>query len=196
MTNSGQSSKSEDALQMLPHSLPQLTQVQALQLLSGFSSQLHDYPVIVLGIRGYYKKTMGNPLTNDVGIYDDALFIIGPHHFSSYNANTDPSVLRKGVAVLKVGTVTMYKVGLHNMKNPYEALRQYGRVTVIRDGREETDTKVAPFYIDIHKGGFTTTSSLGCQTIHPNQWQSFISTMKDQLKRVKQTLVPYVLTEI
>lgn len=190
MTNSGQS-------QMLPHSLPNLTHERCLQLLSRFSSQLHDYPVRVLGIRGYYKKTMGNPLTNDIGIYDDALFIVSPVHFSSYNANTDPSVLKKDAAVLKVGTVTMYKVGLHNMKNPYEALRQYGRVTVIREGgREETDTKAAPFYIDIHKGGFKTTSSLGCQTIHPNQWQSFISTMKDQLKRVKQTLIPYVLTEI
>lgn len=180
--------------EMLPGSRPKLTQPEALVLLSPYS--LQEYPVKVLGIRGYYKQTMGNPVQNDRGIYDDAIFLISPDHFSSYNANTDPSVAKPGVAVLKPGGPYLYKIGLHNMKNPYTALRQYGRVTVIRDQRgEQTDTAAAPFYIDIHKGGYNTTSSLGCQTIYPAQWVAFLENVKDQIKRHGQTIIPYVLTE-
>jgi hypothetical protein len=179
---------------MLPGSKPKLTQAEALQLIAPFS--LQQYDLKILGVRGYYKQTMGNPVQNDRGIYDDAIFLISPDHFSSWNANTDPSIAKPGVAVLKPGGPYLYKIGLHNMKNPYTALRQYGRVTVIRDGQgEETDTAAAPFYIDIHKGGYNTTSSLGCQTIYPGQWDAFLATVKDQLKRHNQTIIPYVLKE-
>jgi hypothetical protein len=61
----------------------------------------------------------------------------------------------------------------------------------LRDNRGE-DT--GWFGINIHKGGYNSTSSLGCQTIYPTQWQSFINTVYDQLKRYKQTKLPYVLT--
>jgi hypothetical protein len=180
---------------MVPNSKPKLTQVDALKEIAKFS--LQGYDLKILGIRGYYKQTMGNPIKNDRGIYDDAIFLISPDHFSSWNANTDPSVTRPGVAALKPGGPYLYKLGMHNMKNPYLALRQYGRVTVVRDQEgEETDTAAAPFYIDIHKGGYNTTSSLGCQTIHPSQWPAFLATVQDQLKRHAQTIMPYVLTEI
>lgn len=185
-------------MEMLPNSKPKLSQVDAIIKLGPFNQPfgLDNYPVKVLGIRGYYKETMGNPIKNDRGIYDDAVFILAPDAFLSFNANTDPSVYREGIASLKANGVYLYKIGMHNMKNPYEALRQYGRVTVIRDGgREVTDTAATPFYIDIHKGGFNTTSSLGCQTIHPTQWLSFLNTIKDQLKRNKQTIIPYILIE-
>src|SRR5678816_3279307 len=130
---------------ILPNSKPKLTQAEALKLIAKFS--LQEYDLKILGVRGYYKQTMGNPIKNDRGIYDDAIFLISSDHFSSWNANTDPSVTRKGVAVLKPGGPYLYKIGLHNMKNPYTALRQYGRVTVVRDQQGEyTDTAKAPFY--------------------------------------------------
>ena len=180
---------------MLPASQPKLSHVDALRLIEPFN--LSQYAVKLLGVRGYYKKTLGNPLANDRGIYDDAIFVLSPDGFTAYNANTDPSVKRNGIAVLKAGNVYLYKIGLHNMKNPYKALRQYGRVTVIRDGgKEETDTAKAPFYIDIHKGGYNTTSSLGCQTVPPAQWLSFLHNVEDQLKRYKQTIIPYALVEM
>lgn len=179
---------------MLPDSKPKLTQAEALQLIAPFS--LVEYPVKLLGIRGYYKKTMGNPVQNDRGIYDDAIFIISPDCFSSWNANTDPSIYKQGVAVLKPGGPYLYKIGMHNMKNPYEALRQYGNVTVIRDGGgENTDSPANRFYVDIHKGGYNTTSSLGCQTIHPTQWIAFLAQVKDQIKRHGQDTIPYILVE-
>jgi lysozyme len=149
-----------------------------------------------VGIRGYFKDTMGEKGKNDVGIYDDAMFILAPNNLMlSYNANTDPSRVFPGVAVLKPGGPYLYKIGMHNMQHPYKALRQYGRVTVLRNGKEDTDTAQSPFYIDIHKGGYNTTSSLGCQTIHPDQWADFLINTERILSQYSQQIIPYCLVE-
>jgi hypothetical protein len=169
---------------------PKLTQAEAQILLNPFN--LTDI-VQVLGIRGYYKQTMGNPVKNDRGIYDDALFILSPDIFAAYNANTDPSVYRPGIATLTLG-VWRYKPGKHKINSPqgYPAFVQNAKVTVHRDGEPE-DT--GWFGINIHRGGYNTTSSLGCQTIYPTQWESFRSTVNDQLKRYNQRDFPYILIE-
>jgi lysozyme len=178
---------------MLPESRPALSKEDALRRLDTYS--LGQYPVKVLGIRGYFK-TMGKAGQNDIGIYDDALFIVSPELFASFNANTDPSRMIPNVAVLKPGGPYLYKVGMHNMKAPYEALRQYGNVTVIRNGKVEvTDSPANRFYIDIHKGGYNTTSSLGCQTIHPDQWPGFMEKIKAELSKYNQVIIPYILIE-
>lgn len=185
---------------MLPGSKPQLSKADAAKLLLTFDVTpftISKYPVVILGIRGYFKKTLGNPLANDRGIYDDALFIVTPDCFAGFNANTDPSYEKPGIATLKPG-MYLYKIGQHGISgpNPYEALRQYGNVTVIRDGgKEETDSSNNRFFINIHRGGYGTTSSLGCQTIHPDQWPAFLATVKSELKQYKQEIIPYVLIE-
>lgn len=179
---------------MLPSGKPQLKIDDALNILQSF--KLDEYAVKLLGVRGYYKHSMGDPDKNDIGIYDDAMFIIAPHNLMlSYNANTDPSRSLAGVAVLKPGGPYLYKIGMHNMKNPYKALRQFGRVTVLRDGKEDTDTAAAPFFIDIHKGGFNTTSSLGCQTLHPYQWEDFLKNVETLMINNRQSIIPYCLVE-
>lgn len=179
---------------MIPNSRPQLSKEDALRYLALYD--LVKYPVKILGIRGYYKQTMGNPVQNDVGIYDDALFIVSKNYFGTFNANTDPSRIFPGVAVLKAGGPYLYKIGMHNMQHPYEALRQYGNVTILRNGVPVTDSPVNRFYIDIHKGGYGTTSSLGCQTIYPDQWPEFLKSVKNELALNNQTLIPYILTEM
>jgi lysozyme len=178
----------------LPNSRPAMQKEDLLRRLATYS--LGKYPVKLVGIRGYFKDTMGKAGQNDIGIYDDALFIVAPDFYKAYNANTDPSRWLPGVAVLKAGGPYLYKIGMHNMKNPYEALRQYGNVTVIRNGKVEvTDSPANRFYIDIHKGGHGTTSSLGCQTIYPDQWPEFLQSVKDQIQKNNQTIIPYLLLE-
>lgn len=147
--------------------------------------------VKLLGVRGYYKQTMGNPVTNDRGIYDDAIFVITPDTFVSFNANTDPSITRKGVAVLKPG-IWKYKKGKHKINSPtgYAAFVQADKVTVARD-QQGDDTGF--FGINIHKGGFNTTSSLGCQTIYPDQWEAFRSLVYSEMDKYNQKVVPYIL---
>lgn len=151
--------------------------------------------VAIVARRGYYRDTMGRPGANDRGIYDDAIFLVTPHAFAAFNANTDPSIARPGIAVLKPG-VWHYKLGIHGLSKPaaqrYKALVQAAPVTVHRDGAGD-DT--GWFGINIHRGSRTTTSSLGCQTIVPDQWPAFIALVEQGLKRAGQTVVPYVLTE-
>lgn len=150
--------------------------------------------IVIVGVRGYYKKLMGGG-KNSRGLYDDAIFIVAPECYLSFNANCDPGAHRKGIATLRAG-LWRYKLGIHGLSKPkilqYTALVQAEKVTVDRDGEGE---EYGFFGINIHKGGINTVSSLGCQTIHPSQWPSFIETVKAQLKKHDQKTVPYILTE-
>lgn len=160
--------------------------------------------MLIVGIRGYYKDSMGAPNVNDRGIYDDAIFIESAQAMIAYNGNTDPSKYRagagtgknKGMASLDPGAWFVHTFDKHRGK--YLALCQRaGPVTVTRDGISPyKDT--GEFGINIHRGSYTATSSLGCQTIHPGQWDGFISTAEDQVKRYfgnqwQSKVVPYVL---
>jgi hypothetical protein len=183
---------------------PSLNRAEAIALAGGITD-----PVFLLGIRGFNSPADENKRS----VYDDAILLVTPDSCIGFNANTDPSITRKGIAVLQTGTY-QYKQGLHGIHHfdditrglgkkkrdeveqwlrdnigkdhpqlnfpngdriilPYWAFRQAGPVTVLRDGTSAPETKTDPAgwpWIDIHKGGFNSTSSEGCQTIHPDQW--------------------------
>lgn len=149
----------------------------------------------LLGQRGYYRDTMGEEGMNDRGIYDDAISLHTPDFFKAWNANTDPSRFRDAIATLRPG-VWDYKLGIHGLSKPkdrqYEALVQADVVRVIRDGGK---LDAGFFGINIHKGGYTTTSSEGCQTIYPDQWADMIGSVKREMTRLKLSTIPYVLVE-
>lgn len=209
-------------MKILPSSRPQLTQAGAQEIITNLPAtlpgvSLADYSIILLGIRGYYLSSMGNPKSNDRGIYDDALFLLTPTSFQTFNANTDPSIRRDKVAVLEPNQVVEYRVGMHRQGTPggHMALRQSSPVIVRRDnyiqpaGRVDsswgislggglwTDRNWAGgiFAINIHKGGNTTTSSLGCQTIPPVQWANFFTSITGEIARHKVKSIAYVLTQ-
>lgn len=162
--------------------------------------------VFVVGVRGYYRDGLGAKGANDRGIYDDALFLISPNRISAFNANTDPSRVRKGkgtgagkgMARLKAGLYRAHQLGQHRAGTPgaHQALVQRaGEVTVIRDGVDGDYEETGSFGINIHRGGVTTTSSEGCQTLPPDQWPVFIAEVRTALNAAGQTVVPYVLLE-
>jgi lysozyme len=146
--------------------------------------QAEDFPATcVVAFRAYYEDTMGKPDQNDVGIYDDAVFILSPTHFSSWNANTDPSRYgwnsgaSKFMARLKPG-IWQFRRLKHKMSSPngYMAFGQGGDpVTVerIRQDRSIATAETGCFGINLHRGGNSGTSSEGCQTIPPDQWPQF-----------------------
>jgi len=154
---------------------------------------LQDPLVALVGIRGYYLDTMGEPAKNDRGIYDDAILLVSREAHIAYNANCDPSAFRPGIANLKAG-IWQYRLGIHGLSKPvsrqYEALVQAAAVTVSRDGRGD---ETGWFGINIHRGSYNSTSSLGCQTIYPDQWQAFIATVKSEMKRAGVKVIPYLL---
>lgn len=193
-------------MRIAPIEKPRLSSSELHELLAPFAIDRELHPVVVVGIRGYYKDSMGAPGVNDRGIYDDAIFIDSIQATVAFNGNTDPSKVRagsgkgtaKGMASLNQGAWFVHRFALH--KGKYLALCQRaGDVTVTRDGNPPyADT--GSFGINIHKGSYTSTSSEGCQTIHPDQWASFISLAQDQVKRYfsgnwNRRTIPYVLLE-
>lgn len=153
--------------------------------------------VTLVGVRGYYARTMGPTSGNDRGIYDDALFIVSPTHFSAWNGNTDPSVFRPGIASLVPG-VHRFKPGNHGISRPgggYPAFRPATpgeQLPVTRDGVVNPRPGVA---INIHRGSNNGTSSEGCQTIPPKQWDAFYAALSGELKRHGQKTFPYILVD-
>lgn len=181
-----------------PKARPRITasQVEAIVRKHGVKDA-----VVIVGIRGYFRRTLGDPKVNDRGIWDDAIVVISPTAFAGFNGNTDPSIWRTGIASLVEG-VHRYKKGKHGISrgNPYPALRPATpneSLPVTRDGKKGRSLGVA---INIHRGGSVkstsprVTSSLGCQTIPSEQWNSFIGLVYGEMDRYSQKTVPYILT--
>lgn len=179
---------------ILPSSRPALTREAAEAILAGVA--ITDGVVAVLGRRGYYRDSMGAAGENDRGLYDDALFIVSARTFVGFNANTDPSKHRSGIATLTPG-VWKYQRCIHNQsKDPalhphYPAFGQAGAVTVRRDGGL---IESGFFGINIHRGGVNTTSSEGCQTVPPTEWDEFRDTLDRELTAAGIAVFRYALT--
>lgn len=172
---------------ILPPSRPKITRDEALRLLA-LQGVTEIKGCVVLGIAGYYSKLDGKP-GNARGIYDDAIVVITPGDFRTFNGNCDPSIFRPGVATLCDG-VWQYKPGRHKLIGGYPAFRQAGDVLVSRDGRKKLHKGL--YGINIHRGSRTKTSSLGCQTLHPDQWDEFQRFVMTKLEAFDQATFTYV----
>lgn len=181
---------------MQPSSRPQIDSKKLLDWIKKDHPGFKLPDLFVAGIRGYYLDSLGATGKNDRNMYDDAIFIVVKGKVIPFNGNTDPAAFRSGIANLKPGVWPAYKLDFH--KGQYMALCQRIKpVTVHRDGKGD-DTGM--FGINIHKGGYKTTSSEGCQTLPPEQWADFINTFilhAQQLhgKAYRSTAYTYVLLE-
>lgn len=175
----------------------------ALKAWKADGKKAEDFPAkYVFAVRGYYRDTMGKPGVNDTGIYDDAIFIVTPDHFSSWNANTDPSRYGwnagagKYMARLKPG-VWSFKRLKHKINSPkgYMAFGQGSSpVTVERIKQDGTVafTETGEFGINLHCGGDGSTTSAGCSTVPPVQWTSFDKTLAPIVGKER---FDYILTD-
>lgn len=194
----------------IPKTRPQLPAADVMKIVKHFNVDMVKYPVVVVGIRGYYEDSIGKKDENDRGVYDDAMFVVGLNGLvEPYNANTDPATYRKGygigeskgMASLKANQVYYaWKLDFH--KGKYPALCQrLGPMTVIRDGINGNYEQTSEWLgINGHKGGINTTASLGCQTVPPQQWDDFYATVELNMIKYfgstfKKVVIPYVFVD-
>lgn len=151
--------------------------------------KVKDCPVLIVGVRGYYKRTMGNPYRNDRDLYDDAMFLIAAGEFHAYNCNVDPSKYRKGIASLVAGVYSLVK---WRHKGKYAAL-QIVEDRVARDGQSKVD--IGRHGINFHYGGDNDTWSEGCLTFPRSQYWQFQGRVYELMDDLGLKTVPFVLLE-
>jgi hypothetical protein len=179
---------------------PQITTEKIQTIINSFQIDLKREKCVLIGIRGYFLNSMGKPSRNDIGMYDDAfVWISKDGDFATFNGNTDPSRYYQNVATLKAG-VWNYKKGKHGVSKPgggYPAFRQAGPVKVLR--YQANTGKMSEFplgdTINIHRGGKHSTSSAGCQTLPPDQWEAFKAYGYSLLSRYEKPTFKYILME-
>lgn len=174
---------------LIPPSRPQASWNDILAHTMAAGLDLDKEKVIIVGVRGYYKRTMGNPFKNDRNLYDDAVFILTGDRIAAFNCNVDPSKYQKGIAKLVPG---IYKVVKWMHKGKYKAL-QITQDVVERDGQPGTDT--GRHGINFHYGGDNDTWSLGCQTFPQTQYWQFQGLIYELMTNHKLKEVTYLLTE-
>jgi len=183
-------------MKVIPTSKPKITKEEIDKVIKSHYEVVP--PVVLVGIRGYYSKSMGETDGNDINIYDDAILIVTNSSVIPFNGNTDPSFVKtKGRALAKLDT-GKYKFYKGKHKNKYNALRSYPEGVVLpctRDGKPSTCS-----YINIHKGGsssagFNLTWSEGCQTIPSTQWDSFIVRVYDLMNSHSLKTIDYLLID-
>lgn len=178
---------------------PKATLEQVRELIAA-KFPIPEDEVLFVGVRGYYKDSLGIKGKNDIGIYDDAIFIIHRDECHAFNANCDASIHNYGAARLKEGVWRVYKFDTHRgRKSQYPAICQRaGDVIVTRYGR--VGEHVGNFGINIHSGGLRGTNSQGCQTIIKTQWSEFYATAEALCKKVygesfKDVVYTYILID-
>ncbi len=177
-------------MSILPASRPKATHADILKHVVAAGLSIGEERAVLVGVRGYYRDSMGKVGRNDQAMYDDAMFLITPTGVVSWNANTDPQKAGQKKAMLAPGLYSFYK-GKH--KGKYDALRPYPEGVTLpctRDGKTSMCS-----HTNIHKGGFNDTFSEGCQTIYPTQWPGFINAVYDQMKRAGKKTIRYALVE-
>lgn len=178
----------------LPKGRPKLSQEDANKIVTAKLGATAP-KLVLIGIRGYYSNSMGPTKGNDINIYDDAMIVVGSK-YATFNANTDPSFVKRRnrvLAKLKTGNYKYYK-GKH--KNRYNALRPFPEgvdMPCTRDGKDSTAK-----YTNIHMGGTGGTDvvwSEGCQTIPKTQWAKFIELVYEEMNKHGLKTVDYILID-
>lgn len=184
------------ASRLLPKYRPRQAEAVTLMTIEKFlyllPSDRRGDAVKILAVRGYFENTLGVIGHNDRGFYDDAIFVIEPKGVHNFNANTDPSASRPGIAQLKAPQAVRYRPGDHKGEKlpPYPAFRQDSPCVVVRDDRGED---AGNFGINLHRGGLSGTSSKGCQTVPPHQWTEFKALVDNLLAENGQSSFYYIL---
>jgi hypothetical protein len=124
--------------------------------------------VAVLAIRGADGS-------DNIGVYDDDVIGITPTGIQTYQGNTNPSRRRDGVAELVPGVWSMVP-GVHGITTgrPRPAFRQAPDASFTVRRHNRSGLFRGYFAINLHDGGWNSTSSLGCITLPPDEFKRLV----------------------
>ena len=156
--------------------------------------------LFVLAVRGYFSQTIGEA-GNDINVYDDAHFIVSPLGISAWNSNVDPTrygwnaKAGKYMARLSAGCWKFQRL-IHRAK--YQAFGQGDNL--VRVDRVRADGSIARvetglFGINDHLGGENGTSSEGCMTHPPTQWNDYRKKLNKVLALASLKQFDFILVE-
>lgn len=197
--------------------LPSLQKDDALAIISAYGITVTDN-VVVLGIRAHNNRI--NIYDDTIAIVSPDFFEAYNGNTDPSVARPGVATLQPGVYRYKKGLHGIHHLDLTNSGDktiyeellstgkdhdpipgrilPYWALRQDGVVILLRGGQttpEKDGWPEDPAWIDIHKGGYNTTSSLGCQTVYPDLWPSFRDHIFELMTKYNQSVVTYCLVQ-
>lgn len=149
---------------MIP-SRPQIKDAETDKLAARFFTS--EIPkVLVIGIRGYFRDSVGKAGQNDLGVWDDAVLVYENGTLrKTFNGNTDPSKVNADLAMLDTGIYQFYK-GIHRSR--ISAFRAYPEGVRLKCKRQNSKGVWYESWcsaINFHDGGLNDTWSAGCQTV-------------------------------
>lgn len=156
--------------------------------------------VFVLAVRSYYSRTIA-PEGNNLNAYDDAFFIVTPAGVTPWNGNTDPgrygfnNSAGKYMARLMPGC-WWFRSLIHRGK--YQAFGQGENLVTVERVKQDGNvarTETGCFGINLHLGGVNGTSSEGCCTLPPEQWEDFRKRLNQALALAKLKRFAFVLVD-
>lgn len=120
--------------------------------------------VAVLAVRGADGE-------DNIGVYDDKLYGVTPSTVKVWDCNTNPSRRKEGVAELIPGVWDMVPA-IHGITTgrPRPAFRQAPDALFSVRRWNRPGIFRGYFAIDLHDGGYGSTSSLGCLTMRPDDF--------------------------
>ncbi len=176
-------------MSITPQARPQMSRPEVLTYLTAANIDITKSLVVIVGMRGYYANTFGKPGANDIGVDDDAFFVVSPRAFRSFNGNTDPSVKRSKIATLLTGLYQAIK-WLH--KGKYRGY-QITQDRVSREGLTGVDT--GRHGINFHYHGSQKTDSEGCQTLPKSQYPEFVKLVDTEMDYYRVNEFIYLLVD-
>lgn len=163
----------------------------------------------VLGRGGYFRRSMSTD-EQGRGVYDDAIVVVTPDVFLTFNGNCNPCKGEIGMATLQDGVWPMKRVIHHpNTPKAYPCWGQAGPVVVKRDGTEDVEKGFrhpkygeclggglwrGNFAIQLHSGFLYETGSEGCQTVYKPQWNECDLAIMTEMRARRLETFSYVLS--